>query len=159
MSSANAFNLIKSKIFCRFEKSQLVLMCIERSWFNFYVENVNKTVTLLQTKKITLLKAFADDNFRFDENSRKFSKWVENTVGRGEIARNEQFLLFPQCFNPFPNKPWFLRVCKTSLLKTSLFITSNFSFSHSVFYPFKELSAIFIEFEIVVCKLFQFGRV
>ena len=27
-----------------------------------------------------------------------FSKWVENTVGEGEIARYEQFLLFPQCF-------------------------------------------------------------
>ena len=25
-------------------------------------------------------------------------KWVENTVGKGEIARFEQFLLFPQCF-------------------------------------------------------------
>ena len=24
----------------------------------------------------------------------------ENTVGKGEIARNEQFLLFPQCFLP-----------------------------------------------------------
>ena len=40
----------------------------------------------------------ADDNFKFDENSRKLSKWVENTVGKGEIARDEQFLLFPQCF-------------------------------------------------------------
>ena len=28
----------------------------------------------------------------------KFSKWVENTVGKGEIARYEQFLLFPLCF-------------------------------------------------------------
>ena len=28
----------------------------------------------------------------------KFSKWVENTVCKGEIARYEQFLLFPQCF-------------------------------------------------------------
>ena len=27
-----------------------------------------------------------------------FSKRVENTVGKGEIARYEQFLLFPQCF-------------------------------------------------------------
>ena len=26
------------------------------------------------------------------------SKWVENIVGKGEIACNEQFLLFPQCF-------------------------------------------------------------
>ena len=25
----------------------------------------------------------------------------ENTVGKGEIAPNEQFLLFPQCFLPF----------------------------------------------------------
>ena len=31
---------------------------------------------------------------------------------------------------------------------------SNFSFSHSVFYPFGELSAIFIKFEIVAYKLF-----
>ena len=27
-----------------------------------------------------------------------FSKQVENTGGKGEIARHEQFLLFPQCF-------------------------------------------------------------
>ena len=44
------------------------------------------------------LKEFADDNFKFDENGRKLSKRVENTVGKGEIARYEQFLLFPQCF-------------------------------------------------------------
>ena len=44
------------------------------------------------------LKQFADDYFKFDENSRKFSKWIENTVGQGEIARYGQFLLFPQCF-------------------------------------------------------------
>ena len=40
----------------------------------------------------------ADDNFKFDENGRKLSKPVENTVGKGEIARYKQFLLFPQCF-------------------------------------------------------------
>ena len=28
----------------------------------------------------------------------KLSDWVENIVGKGEIARYEQFLLFPQCF-------------------------------------------------------------
>ena len=44
------------------------------------------------------LKEFAEDNFRFDENGGKFFKWVENTVEKGEIARYEQFLLFPQCF-------------------------------------------------------------
>ena len=44
------------------------------------------------------LKEFAGDNFKFDENGRKFLKQVENTVGKGEIARYEQFLLFSQCF-------------------------------------------------------------
>ena len=44
------------------------------------------------------LNEFADDNFEFEEKERKFSERVENTVGKGAIARNEQFLLFPQCF-------------------------------------------------------------
>ena len=44
------------------------------------------------------MKEFADDNFSYDENGRKLSKQVENTVGKGEIARYEQFLLFPQRF-------------------------------------------------------------
>ena len=45
-----------------------------------------------------IVKEFADDNFKFDENARKLSKRVENTVGKGEIAHYEQFLLFLQCF-------------------------------------------------------------
>ena len=32
------------------------------------------------------LKEFADDNFTFDENGRKFSKQLENNVEKGEIA-------------------------------------------------------------------------
>ena len=51
----------------------------------------------------------------------------KNTVEKGEIARNEPFLLFPLCFLPF----W----------------------SIQCFLPFGALSAIFIEFKIVVCKL------
>ena len=43
------------------------------------------------------LKEFADDNFKFDENDKKFSKRVENSFGKGEIAHYEQFLLFPKC--------------------------------------------------------------
>ena len=78
--------------------------------------------------------------------------------------RKDKMLVSQNVFNPFPNKPWFLRVCSTSLLKTlwekeKLLVTSNFSFSHSVFYLFGELSAIFNKLEIVVCKLLQFGRV
>ena len=47
---------------------------------------------LFQTERV------CRQQFQFDENDRKFSKGVENTVGKGEIAHNEQFLLFPQCF-------------------------------------------------------------
>ena len=70
---------------------------------------------------------------------------------------------FFKSINSFPNKPLFLCICSTGLLKTlwekeKLLVTSNFSFPHSIFYLFGELSAIFIKFKIVVCKLFQFGR-
>ena len=41
------------------------------------------------------IKEFADNNFRFDENDGVFSKWVANTVGKGEIARYQQSLPFP----------------------------------------------------------------
>ena len=54
------------------------------------------------------LKEFADDNFKFDENGRKLSKRLENTVGKGEIARYEQFLLFPQ---------WFQKACSPGASK------------------------------------------
>ena len=37
----------------------------------------------------------ADDNFKFDERDGKFPRRIENTVGKAEIARYEQFLLFP----------------------------------------------------------------
>ena len=46
---------------------------------------------------------FAEDNFEFDKNSRKFFQGVEtrNTVRKGDFARNDQFIFFPQCFqNP-----------------------------------------------------------
>ena len=65
--------------------------------------------------------------------------------------------------NSFPDKPLFLRVCSTSLLKTlwekeKLLLTSNFYFFQSVFYLFGELSAIFIKLKIVICKLLEGSR-
>ena len=127
-------------------------------------------------------------------------KPFENTVERGEMAFSKQSLLYSKVFPkrlenffdifikfeivvcklsvwksikfavwerekgyPFRNKPW-LYVWSTSLLKTlwkkeKLLVTSNFSFTHSVFYSIWELSAIFIEFKIFICELFQFGQV
>ena len=53
------------------------------------------------------MNEFADDNFKFDKNGRKLSKRIENIVGKGEIARYDQFLLSQQCFQ----KACFLGTC------------------------------------------------
>ena len=65
---------------------------------SFRDKSNNKPITRRQILDSSKLKQFADDNFKFDEIVRKLSKPVENTVGKGEIARYEQFLLFPQCY-------------------------------------------------------------
>ena len=46
-------------------------------------------LTLSQTTNFRLFKT---------EDGRKFCRRVENVVRKGEIARNERFLLFPQFF-------------------------------------------------------------
>ena len=43
------------------------------------------------------LKESGVKSLKFDENG-EVTQRVENTVGKGEIARYEQFLLFSQCF-------------------------------------------------------------
>ena len=60
--------------------------------------NIFLLITRRQILDSSKLKEFADDNLKFDENGRKLSKQVENTVGKGENASYEQFFLFPQCF-------------------------------------------------------------
>ena len=98
-------------------------------------------------------------------------KSPEEKMGRGY----QHFLIPLKCFllcerqiqllNPFPNKPWLLHVCSTSLLKKTVGKVEiarhkQFLLFLHCFLPVKEeLSAIFFKFEIVVCKLFQFGRV
>ena len=59
------------------------------------IHQICSPLTHYQTTK---LKYFADDNFKFDENGRKLSKQVENTVGKGEIARYEQQCFQKACF-------------------------------------------------------------
>ena len=82
------------------------LNCIVRltfKIFSFRLQIFNKnsdvyTHVLRQILDSSKLKQNANENFKFDDNGRKLSEWVENIVVKEEIARYEQFLLFPQCF-------------------------------------------------------------
>ena len=71
-------------------------------WFFFLIRSLGVLHGLVinpfpkcQILDSSKLKEFADDNSKFDINGRKYSKQVKSTVGKGEIARYEQFLLFP----------------------------------------------------------------
>ena len=57
-------------------------------------------LTLWQTTNFRLFRteSLQTTISNLTKNGRKLSKQVENTVGKGEIARYEQFLLFPQYF-------------------------------------------------------------
>ena len=46
------------------------------------IPSINKPITRRQILDSSKLKEFADDNFKFDENERKLSEPVENTVGK-----------------------------------------------------------------------------
>ena len=77
-------------------------------------ENLNKPLLPFPKRQIldsSKLKDFAANNFLSDEKGREFSKQVENTVGEGEIAHYERFLLFPQCFQ---------KTCTANTQKTGL---------------------------------------
>ena len=102
------------------------------------------------------LNLFVWSRIRYREAS-KFVNRMFALIWRDREEYASHFVKMKVYINPFPNKPLFLRGCSTSLLKT--LIRSNFSFSHSVFYLFGEFSAIFLQSEIVVCKLFQFRKV
>ena len=83
-------------------------------------------------------------------NKNSLFQRVEIIEGKGESTGNQCFdrasssrlLTFSQtklCF--------YMCAVKTLWEKKKLLLMNNFSFSHSVFYPLRELSAIFIKFE------------
>ena len=58
---------------------------------------MHNDLTLSQTTNFRLFqtKRVCRRQFQIDENGIKFCKQVENTVGKEEIARYEQFILSP----------------------------------------------------------------
>ena len=87
----------------------------------------DKTNTRRQILDSSKLKEFADDNFKFHKNGIKLSKRVENTVGKGEIAHYEQFLIFLQCFQ----KACFQGVSKGFILWEWVNVSTNFQYNSS----------------------------
>ena len=63
------------------------------------------SLSTTEISEITRLKIRSSGSLTLSQTSPGFYglkyKSSENTVGKGEIARNEQFLLFPQCFLSF----------------------------------------------------------
>ena len=53
------------------------------------------------------MKEFTDNKLKFDENGRKYSKRIENTLRKGEIACHNHFLFFPQCFQKYKKQGLF----------------------------------------------------
>ena len=66
--------------------------------------NLDQSKILLSGNGLTVYYMTKFFNLTLSQTSPGFTclqyKSFENTVGKEEIARNEQFLLFPQCFLP-----------------------------------------------------------
>ena len=77
-----------------------VLLCIVSPDQNTKNATTGSNLTLSQTTNFRLFQTerVCRRQFEFDQTGRKFSKWLENTVGKGELACYEQFLFFPPCF-------------------------------------------------------------
>ena len=100
MSSAVCFDLYQYKILSSGNGLREFLE-VDHLFHSWHWYTASTLLTLSQTAIFRTglnWNEFADDNIKLNENGRKFSRLVKNTVGKGEIARYEQFLLFSQCF-------------------------------------------------------------
>ena len=94
-------------MWCHYTEKKSLGSC-SISTFSALISSVDEKDNLTIT--IFSFNPFPNENFRVLQTERvcrrnsmkicrKFSKWVENTVEKGEIARYEQFLLFPTVFS------------------------------------------------------------
>ena len=109
-----------------------------------------------------------------------YPKRIENTVGKGEIARHEQFLLFPLCFQKTctadtgkPGLVWervntHIRLLTTVTKEAFEKILGKrenarnqhfLLFLQNVFYPVKNKFEFLSHIYSVVCKSFKSGPV
>ena len=159
----------------KFKWPPLTLSQISRG---FHVSAVRLSKTLWEKEKLLTMSYFffsccVFSNLRllsvyslwvWEVNNLLFGKGLSTTKKENFPSGWIQNGFILNLFNPFPHNDTFWSPLEASLLKTlwekeKLLVTSNFSFTYSVFYPFREVSAIFIKVKIVVYKLFQFGPV
>ena len=155
-------------VFSALSKRKIVILAT----FNLSSANA---FNLVMSKNLSFGKGFRSYPWRHDPEFKWFwrRRFLITLVAKEKMLITSIFSFSPNFLWAFKKdlfftlsqtSTWFLLVCSASLLKTQwekekLLVTSNFSFSQIVFYPFEELSAIFIKSEIVVCIIFQFGRV
>ena len=88
---------------------------------------------------------FADDNFKFDENDRKFFKRIENTMGKGEIVP------FQKIYVADREKQWLVWQRVERQLKLGMVL--QVGGQHTAY----QIQFCYIWF--VICKCFQFRLV
>ena len=107
LSSANSFSLEESKICCLervIQGNKAQGSNAERVGFQSSVVRLKNFETRERRSHTTPPPTHFINPPPFPKQSLVFTylqyKSFENTVGKGEIASNKQFLLFPQCFLP-----------------------------------------------------------
>ena len=89
-------------------------------------------------------------------HSHEKTQRIQYGLKLGPLDYESNTLPLSQTLNLFQNKPWFLCVCSTGV---QLLVMSTFSFSHTVFSPFAEFSAISMKPKIIICKLFPISKI
>ena len=159
-------------------KFYIIMLCSLSPWYlggNFFIEADYWLVISVYLSSLPVAHlsdvprrriVVTGDIARIQDETPQSSAWFCNMLGikRGQVGPRFRVSSERQLTLSQTSPCFYVSVFSTGLLKTlwekeKLLVTNNFSFSHNVFYPFGELSAIFIQLAIVVCKLFQFGRV
>ena len=127
-------------LICTAHNVTSVMISALRVW-DTIVDATGRLLPSLQVTKSShfiLVEITRSRKFLFNKKEKKL---VEVFLQRQILGLHHKEPLITSTFNLFPHNDTFWRPWETSLLKTlwekeKLLVTSNFSFSHSVFYPF-----------------------
>ena len=106
------------------------------------------------------LKEFAGHNFKFDENGKKLFKRVKTLCVKEELLVMGNFSFHHSIFNPLPDKPCLQYKCfENTTGKGEIARNKQFLLFLQCCLLIWRTATIFVKFEIVICKQFQFERV